>query len=163
LMPALARRAPRRQAFYGAARGAPQREYHGAARLASLPPAPCPAAGGYRGPASIPLSGASFAGSQREGRDGGVEPRRGMLWPKSSCALMPVDRLSHGGVMAFAQVRSRCDPGAIPAHLRLGPQPRPATSGRIKGDFDPIQACPGEAHRRRLPVTLAGVSGYHWT
>ena len=88
-----------------------------------------------------------------------LKPRRGMLWPKSSCALMPVDRLSHGGVMAFAQVRSRpiCGWGRS-----RDPLPEPP-SGRIKGDFDTTRACPGEAHRRRLLVTLAGVSGYHWT
>jgi hypothetical protein len=27
---------------------------------------------------------------------------------------------------------------------------------------DPSHGCPGEALRRHLPVTLAGVSGYHW-
>jgi len=163
-MPALARRAPRRQpAFYGAARSAPQREYHGAARLASLPPAPCPAAGGYRGPASIPLSGASFAGSQREGRDGGVETPQGDAVAEE---LVRVDARrpavpwrGHGVCPGAIPVRSRCDPGPS----AVGAAAATRYVGAIKGDFDPAQACPGEAHRRRLPITLAGVSGYHGT
>jgi len=71
---------------------------------------------------------------------------------------MPVDRLSCGGVMAFAQVRSRliCWSGR-----RRGPLPKPP-SGRIAGDFGPTHGCSGEACQRRLPVTLTGVSGYHW-
>ena len=65
--------------------------------------------------------------------------------------------LSHGGVMAIAQVRSR---PTCQSSRRIRPLPN-GGSGRMEWEIHPPHDRAG--HRRRLPVTLAGVSGYHWT
>ena len=85
------------------------------------------------------------------------EGRHAFLEKRSHAFRISDGQLSHGGVMAFAQVRSR---PTRRSSRRIRPLPN-GGSGRIEGKIHPPHGRPG--HRRRLPVSLAGVSGYHWT
>src|SRR5262244_2094573 len=103
-MPALARRAPRRQAFYGAAR--------------LLAPRTLPCRRGLSRACIDPTIRRELGWVPARGRDGGVET------PQGDAVAEELVRVDARRPAVPWRGHGVC-PGAIAAHLRLGPQPRP--------------------------------------